>query len=175
MRDLHKTFCNYRMKLQIELQAHIIKGGRLSLTTDSWSAINGAQHAAITVHQINNEWVYQHCVLDIIHLKEPIHLGEYLAEQLQAITDDFGITNGVFTITQDNASNNTVMLAEFEIGACTGIASIQQPWSFIVKEGDVRCMAHIINLAVQAALTMLKAVPLEQTESYRLEQGSAHT
>ncbi len=36
-------------------------------------------------------------------------------------------------------------------------------------------MAHIINLAVQAALTMLKAVPLEQTESYRLEQGLAYT
>ena len=67
------------------------------------------------------------------------------------------------------------MLAEFEIRACTDIVSIQQPWSFTVKEGDVRCMAHIINLVVQAALTMLKAVPLEQTELYRLEQGSAHT
>lgn len=175
MRDLHKTFCNHRMKLQIELQAHVIKGGRLSLTTDSWSAMNGAEHAAITVHWINNEWVHRHCVLDIIHLKEPIHSGEYLAEQLQAVTDDFGITNGVFTITRDNASNNTAMLAEFEIGVCTDIVSIQQPWSFTVKEGDVRCMAHIINLAVQAALAMLKAVPLEQTESYRLEQGSAYT
>jgi hypothetical protein len=90
------------MKLQIELQAHVAKGGRLSLTTDSWSAMNGAEHAAITGHWINEEWVHRHCVLDIIHLKEPIHSGEYLAEQLQAITDDFGITNGVFTVTRDN-------------------------------------------------------------------------
>ncbi|KFY06197.1 hypothetical protein V491_08791, partial [Pseudogymnoascus sp. VKM F-3775] len=67
------------------------------------------------------------------------------------------------------------MLTEFEIGAYTSAVSIQQPWSFTVKEGDVRCMAHIINLAVQAALTMLKAVPSEQTELYRLEQGLAHT
>lgn len=163
------------MKLQIELQAHVAKGGRLSLTTDAWSAMNGAEHTAITVHWINNEWVHRHCVLDIVHLKEPIHSGEYLAEQLQAVTDDFGITHGVFTVTRDNASNNTAMLAEFEIGACTSVVSIQQPWSFTVKEGDVRCMAHIINLAVQAALTMLKAVPSEQTESYRLEQGLAYT
>src|SRR5690349_6165598 len=87
MRDLHKTFCNYRMKLQIELQAHVVKGGRLSLTIDSWSAMNGGEHAAITVHWINNEWAHRYCVLDIIHLKEPIHSGEYLVEQLQAVTD----------------------------------------------------------------------------------------
>ena len=34
---------------------------------------------------------------------------------------------------------------------------LHQPWPFTVKEGDVRCMAHIINLAVQDALKSLKA------------------
>lgn len=131
--------------------------------------MNGAEHAAITVHWINDKWVHRHCVLDIIYLKVPIHSGEYLAEQLQAVTDDFSISYRVFTITRDNASNNTAMLAEFEIGVYTSAISIQQPWSFTVKEGDVRCMAYILNLAVQAALAISKAIPLEQTESYRLE------
>ena len=32
--------------------------------------------------------------------------------------------------------------------------NLQQPWSFTCKEGDVCCIAHIINLAVQAALAI---------------------
>ena len=37
----------------------------------------------------------------------------------------------------------------------------------------MRYVAYIINLAVQAALTSLKAVPSVQTEIYRLKQGAA--
>jgi hypothetical protein len=46
--------------------------------------------------------------------------------------------------------------------------NLQQPWSFTQVEGDVRCIGHVINLAVQAALTTLKAKPIEETETYRL-------
>ena len=44
--------------------------------------------------------------------------------------------------------------------------NLQQPQSFTCKEGDVCCIAYIINLAVQAALNTLKAVPAIQLESY---------
>ncbi len=37
--------------------------------------------------------------------------------------------------------------------------NIQQPWLFTWKEGDIRCIGHVINLAVQEALKTLKAVP----------------
>ena len=30
------------------------------------------------------------------------------------VTNDYNITKAIFTVTRDNASNNTVMLAEFE-------------------------------------------------------------
>ena len=36
--------------------------------------------------------------------------------------------------------------------------NIQQPWSFTRKEGDVCCIGHVINLAVQEALKTLKAI-----------------
>jgi len=69
------------------------------------------------------------------------------------------------------------MLAEYEAISAERQAltnnNPQQPWPFTRKEGDVRCVAHVINLAVQAALKTLKAVPLEQVESYRVEVGSA--
>ena len=51
--------------------------------------------------------------------------------------------------------------------------NLQQPWSFTRKEGDVRCVGHVINLAVQEALKTLKAVPAEETETYRMIYQSA--
>jgi len=51
--------------------------------------------------------------------------------------------------------------------------NLQQPWSFTRKEGDVRCIGHVINLAVQVALKTLKAVPAEETEAYRMVYHSA--
>ncbi|KFY93500.1 hypothetical protein V500_03679, partial [Pseudogymnoascus sp. VKM F-4518 (FW-2643)] len=94
-------------------------------------------------------------------------------QELAAVTDSFEITGAIFTCTRDNASANTVMLSEFEKLAGERQTSIQQPWTFTVKEGDVRCIAHIINLAVQAALKSLKASPDTETEAYWCEQGLA--
>ena len=34
-------------------------------------------------------------ILDIVHLEEPIHSGDYLAEQLINVTNDYGITPGI--------------------------------------------------------------------------------
>ena len=51
--------------------------------------------------------------------------------------------------------------------------NLQQPWSFTRAEGDVRCIGHVINLAVQAALTTLKAKLVKEIETYRLVYNSA--
>ena len=51
--------------------------------------------------------------------------------------------------------------------------NLQQPWSFTRTEGDVRCIGHVINIAVQAALKTLKAEPAEETETYRMIYNSA--
>jgi hypothetical protein len=69
------------------------------------------------------------------------------------------------------------MLQELEVIAknCKEVRGLdlQQPWSFTCKEGDVRCIAHIINLAVQDALKSLKAIPEDEPERYRVEPGEA--
>ena len=172
-RDLQRQFSYHRGQLQLELHSHIKNGGRISVTTDAWSARNYTDYAAITAHWINDKWQQKSKLVDVVHLEEPIHSGEYLAQQLAFVTKDMGIIGAVFTCTRDNASANTVMLTEYEKLAKDQEVTTQQPWTFTVKEGDVRCIAHIINIAVQDALKTLKAAPVEQTESYRCEQGAA--
>ena len=49
-RDLQRQFSHYRAMLHNELQQHISSGGRISLTTDTWSTRNDADYSAITAH-----------------------------------------------------------------------------------------------------------------------------
>jgi hypothetical protein len=96
------------------LQKHCSYRGRISLTTNTWSLRNYKEFTAVTVHWIDREWVQHSTIIDIVELKEPIHSGEYLSDELVAITDNFRVTQAVFTITRDNAAANDVMLNNFE-------------------------------------------------------------
>ena len=101
------------------MQHHIQDGSRLSITTDTWSARNYHEFTTITAHWIDKNWIHNSTILDLIELKEPIHSSEYLALMVVKITDSFGITHLVFTITRDNASPNNTMLANFKSKAYT--------------------------------------------------------
>jgi hypothetical protein len=134
VRDLDKTFLSAQSALKVELQEHIKLGGRISITTDAWEASNLKEFIAVIGHWINKDWKQRSQLLDVVHLKDPIHSGEYLVEQLLSVTNDFNITEYIFTITQDNASPNDSMLDLFEETAIEQRNekpdNLQQPWLF---------------------------------------------
>ena len=109
-RDLDQTFLLAQNTLKTEMCEHVKAGGRVSITTDAWSARNYKEFIAVTGHWISKDWQQRSQLFDIVHLKEPVHSGEYLAEQLLSVTNDFNITEYIFTVTQDNASPNHTML-----------------------------------------------------------------
>ena len=49
-RDLDQTFIVAQNTLKAELQEHIKGGGRISITTDEWSARNYKEFVAVTRH-----------------------------------------------------------------------------------------------------------------------------
>jgi hypothetical protein len=99
MQDLTLLFSSGRELLISKLVKHVKSGGRLSLTTDTWTSRNYKSFTAVTGHWINNDWVQNSQLLDIIELTDPVHSGEYLAEKLFEITNSLKITKAVFTIT----------------------------------------------------------------------------
>ena len=110
----------------------------------------------------------------MIHLQEVQHTGEYLARILKAITDDLECTNAVFTVTRDNASSNDVMLREFErLTQPTATTTTRYPTHFTCNIGDIRCIAHIINLAAQEMVKQLKVEPSDSESAYAYEYGKA--
>jgi hypothetical protein len=66
--DLEKTFLIAQNALKFELQEHIKSGGRISITTDAWSARNYKEFIAVTGHWISKEWKQKSQLLDIVHL-----------------------------------------------------------------------------------------------------------
>jgi hypothetical protein len=92
-------FYNERESLKAKLLKHTQAGGRISTTTDTWSARNYREYTTVTGHWIDDNWQHHSTTLDLVELTEPIHSGEYLAEKLVEITDSLGITGSVFTVT----------------------------------------------------------------------------
>jgi hypothetical protein len=60
-------------------------------------------------------------------MEDPVYLGVYMCDLLAKVTEEFGITSSIFTITRDNASPNNVILNEFE-------AIITNKWDAIYYE-----------------------------------------
>lgn len=155
MKDLKARYEVGEELLHQKLLDHVEQGGRISLTTDGWAGNNKMDYSAITGHYITTSGEHVLTILDIIELSKPIHDGQYLCEKLLEVTERLDITCAIIAVTRDNASPNDTMLAQFE-------AEVEAKWEllneddqarfyckFNRKEGDVRCCAHIYNIAVQ--------------------------
>jgi hypothetical protein len=140
-----------------KLQAYIATGGGISLTTDGWVGNNKLDYIAITGHFIHNSsGIMESLLLDMIELTEPVYDGTYLAKKLLEVTDRLSITCAIISVTRDNVSPNNTMLDEFEV-------VVVEQWDlmdkldqarfcckFNRKDGDVRCVSYIYNIAIQA-------------------------
>jgi hypothetical protein len=148
------TIKNEIMKTYEEMKARIgdrlcNAGCKISLTLDCWTSPNTKAFLGITGHYIDNAWVPQSLVLDFAPLPG-LHKGAELCEVLVATCEQFCILSKVLGITTDNASNNNTLLDCFR-GVCHSRCIV-----FDKEEQHMRCMAHIVNLAVQALLRELR-------------------
>lgn len=62
----------------------------------------------ITCHWINDNWELKEFVLAAVEMRES-HTGENIAKLIFNTLADSGITDKLFCITADNASNNSTM------------------------------------------------------------------
>jgi hypothetical protein len=156
MGDLKARYEAAEIKIRDKCQDHIQSGGRFALTTDGWAGNNKLDYIAVTGHSTTHDFKSEAILLDIIELVNPVHDGAYLCEKLLEVTDRLGITCSIISITRDNASPNDTMLAKFEDCVKVQYEALDERdkvhfcCKFNRKDGDVRCCAHIYNIAVQA-------------------------
>jgi hypothetical protein len=141
--------------------------GKISFTVDVWTSANMEPFLGVTAHWIDKEWRLQDTLLDLVPL-EGSHTGESLCAAFVGVCSDFGILTKLLAIITDSASNNISFAAELE-KVCQ-----EQGIRFSRADNHVRCMAHVIHLAVQAFLKALEAeAPDTEDDSAELEDADA--
>ncbi|CAB5307411.1 unnamed protein product [Rhizophagus irregularis] len=145
--DILKIFKNYQTKIQNLLQN---VSGKISFALDAWTSPNILGFLGITCHYIDANWKLRDILLDFIYL-EGSHSGENLANAFLKCLEKKKIFTKTLGITTDNAANNNTFLKEFE-KMC-----IKNHIEFHHKRNHVRCIAHMMNLAVQEILKYIKA------------------
>lgn len=128
---------------QVKLKDLLASQPYISLTCDCWTSTNGRSIFGITAHWINKD--FKTCEA-IIAMKQIIghHTGTNLAAHLLEVLNQYNITDRVFCITADNASNNHTMALQLQ-------RLIPQ---FFADEHLLGCLAHVINLSARAGLNV---------------------
>ena len=133
---------NYKKKIVEELTNY---NSVLSVTFDIWNSCNDDPYACVTSHYIDTNWELHKKMLGFRLICHP-HDGPNIYECLTSVFKEYDIVNKIFSITFDNASNNTSAIDLFVKTIRTG----SQKEMF-----HVRCVCHIINLIVQDSLKYL--------------------
>lgn len=110
---------------------------------------------AVTGHWIDEDWNLHEALLDFLHV-EGRHTGEHLAQELFQILEYYDICDKLFCITSDSAGNCGKLCKEL-----TKILREEKGIRWNHKERYIRCMNHVINLAVQDFLKSIKGIPSE--------------
>ncbi|CAG7731444.1 unnamed protein product, partial [Allacma fusca] len=144
--------------------------GKISLVVDCWTTRSGKSFHGILATSVDADWKYQQLLLDFDIMKGS-HTGKKLAESVFKTLTEFQACDKLLAVTSDNASNMNTMFEELGFLINPGFAP-----EFEFKEHRIRCLAHIINLACQAALTVLKRTETKDiAEEYLSMSDSSDT
>ena len=111
---------------------------KVSLTMDMWTFISVLDILAVTIHFINDNWQFEHFILDILYIPSP-HDSLTIKNTVLEIANEFQITDRLIGITSDNEAK--MIAAANQIGESLESQVFQH----------YRCAAHILNLVVGAA------------------------
>ncbi|KAM9935759.1 hypothetical protein OXX80_004684 [Metschnikowia pulcherrima] len=117
---------------------------RFALTMDEWNSSNNYDFLAITLHFYNNSFELETYNIGFEYLNEfTSYTGETLFKILGETLEDYGLTNRIISITRDNAG---------PMNSCMSFFADSMSLKGVEFSGDVRCVGHVFNLAIEALL-----------------------
>ena len=121
------------MNLQVELKEQ----ETVALTSDFWKSAFKQSYITVTAHYIDINWIMKHPLLATRRVRDQ-HTGQIINSTLNDIRKEFCTHDKVAGLTTDNASN-------------LKMAGVLQSYN-TCSDSTVSCMAHTLQLAVQAGL-----------------------
>ncbi|CAE7143516.1 unnamed protein product [Rhizoctonia solani] len=113
-----------------------------------------AEIMPITGSWVTLDWERQETLLDFVELRGA-HSGENMADLIGKTLAELGIVNQVVALVSDSASNNGTLVRH--LSNQLQRSSPNSRWDG--TKGHIRCLAHVIHLAVMSLLRALHAVP----------------
>ena len=155
-RDIKELYLKLQPRIQAILQEYtVIQKGKVSLTLDAWTSSTQVPFLGVTCHYIEPlTWKYQTLLLGFERLRGS-HSAQALCEVVVDVLKKYNITGAIRAITADSASVNTAMFRNFKL-EYGGLLH-----EFTTEDCHIRCMGHVINLAVQTLLKTLRATAID--------------
>ena len=147
----------------------------IHLSLDSWTSGNHLSILGVIGHTIVGGQLQEY-VLALQEIQGR-HTGENLAPIVLAILQDYSITHKLGYVQMDNATNNDTLMAALSSGISLFVSYsnyytnilLGLPYDYDATEHRVRCLGHILNLAVQDFLCVSD---IEHTEGASLNDIS---
>jgi hypothetical protein len=142
--DAMKMYKGMKKDIEVELQN---LDSSICLTSDMWTSSQSLGYMSITAHYINSEFNYKKKIISFREVKYP-HTGYAIEEAIVGCLTEWDIRGKLFTLTLDNASNNT--------NACDELIKYHKHELLLEgKHLHVRCCAHILNILVQDGMKII--------------------
>ncbi|KAK2684392.1 hypothetical protein QWA68_016752 [Fusarium oxysporum] len=143
MRHITTTFDLYRSQLKAKLQASVSK---IHLSTDIWTSPHRHGILAVCARWVDNGYRLQKALLAMPECRYS-HSVERQASLMAEAIEEYGIAKQIGYHTGDNATSNDTCLKHLS-------QMLQDKYgiSFHPNQRRIRCIAHIINLSLQAFL-----------------------
>lgn len=110
---------------------------------DAWTSPSSVPMLGVTAHWMTEDFEMRSVVLALKEI-DGAHTGKNMAALLKHTLDQFGITNKLYCITADNASNNLTMGRELK----------KLIPHFDPEKNLHGCVAHVINLVAKAGVSI---------------------
>jgi len=129
---------------------------KVSLAIDAWTSTNKLAFLAIIAYWIDKDWNYHHVLIGFEQLSR-VHDGENFGNVVTGVCERYKITDKLFAITTDNASNNGTMANYIK----EGIVQLTHKVDYEIFH--IPCLAHVIQLAVKAFTDELKTTTVNDS------------
>ena len=133
-----KILLNDRIgQIEVELLNDLPDGAKISLALDIWTSPNNIAFMAIVGYFIDRKWKLREVLLGF----EPLsgqHTGKKLAIVVNAVLDNYRLSDRVFALVTDNASNNGTLASELA----------DMLLYFNEDKMHLPCLAHVVQLAI---------------------------
>lgn len=160
-----KTFVIHKDRIKLRLKK---AKSKIHFTTDCWTAPNKTAYQAVTAHFVDELNQLSKATIALREHKE-VHGGEQQAEVMIKVIEEYEIPESqIGYLTSDNHGSNDKL--------CRILQKRFPTWN--ATQHRIRCIGHIINLAVQAFLfhkdTEAVEIAIRAAEELQREEQQLH-